>query len=460
VKIRGYRIELGEIEAVLESHADVNQALVVVTPVPDGTAQLSAYYTGNQLEPSQLQHFLRQKLPSYMEPVHYIWLEAMPLSLTGKVDRAALPQPGGEHIAVSVDVEPLSPMEAQIAALWCEHLRLDRVGKEDNFFGLGGYSLLATQMIYDLRTEHQVDIPISAMLDNPTIKEMANYIQNLCGGGCQPDERLIKLNRIDQGEPLFLIHPAGGGVNMYGALAQTITSPRPLIAIKAAGMGDHHEPDTCILAMAKRYSDDIQSYQPEGRIHLLGFSMGGQIALHMARMFEELGRQVAFLSLIDTAAPHLFTSTGTIPDKWEIFLNIADCQRHELPPEFETLATSQQVEHLYQMGLSKKRISPGFSQRDMIELAAMTIAHLEASQNVPDVSYSGRVHLFRAEEQPDELGNFADLGWGNQLPDLVVHNMSGHHRSPFREPHVQRLGEEISTLLENVSNNLRFSEVS
>jgi amino acid adenylation domain-containing protein/non-ribosomal peptide synthase protein (TIGR01720 family) len=181
VKVRGFRIELGEIESVLGLHPEVRETLVLVREDTPGDQRLVAYVlpqAGHAPGASVLRDFLMQRLPEYMVPAAFILLEALPLNAHGKVDRAALPRPGGESQANdSRYVAPRTPVEREVAALWCELLDVPRVGVHDNFFVLGGHSLLALQMAARMLAAFQVELPLNTLFDSPTLETLAQEIE-------------------------------------------------------------------------------------------------------------------------------------------------------------------------------------------------------------------------------------------------------------------------------------------
>jgi amino acid adenylation domain-containing protein len=183
VKVRGFRIELGEIEVVLGQHPAVQQATVVAREDKPGEKQLVAYL---QHKPEQfptvteLRSFLKSKLPDYMIPSAFVILDALPLTPNGKVDGQALPLPDpGRPELEEVFVAPRNPVEQSLAEIWAQLLRVDRVGIHDNFFDLGGHSLLATQVISRMREGFQVEIPLRALFENPTVAGLAVQIAQL-----------------------------------------------------------------------------------------------------------------------------------------------------------------------------------------------------------------------------------------------------------------------------------------
>ncbi|HLK61110.1 MAG TPA: amino acid adenylation domain-containing protein, partial [Chthonomonadaceae bacterium] len=182
VKVRGFRIELGEIESVLSQHPGVREAAVLARE--DGTQdkRLVAYVVSRNgaVHPNDLREHLRDKLPGYMIPSVFVALPSLPLSPNGKVDRKALPAPeAGEQRETYV--APRTPIEEGLAEIWCEILRVERVGIHANFFELGGHSLLATQAISRFRSTFQVELPLRTLFEAPTIALLAQKIAALPG---------------------------------------------------------------------------------------------------------------------------------------------------------------------------------------------------------------------------------------------------------------------------------------
>ena len=181
VKIRGYRIELGEIEAVLKQHRDVTDAVVNVDAGPKGERRLVAYIIGDPENPpvfKELEEFLEKKLPGYMVPKEYLLLEALPLNVNGKVDRKALPKSDRREEELQAGyVAPRTPLEKRLAALWAEVLERDQVGLYDDFFAIGGDSLIATRLVLKIRESLKVDLSLPKLFDAPTVAQLAERIK-------------------------------------------------------------------------------------------------------------------------------------------------------------------------------------------------------------------------------------------------------------------------------------------
>jgi len=200
VKIRGFRIEMGEIEAVLNTHPQIQQAVVIATEEVSGNKRLVAYVvtSDESLTTNQLREFLKQQLPEYMMPSAFVTLDTLPLTPNGKVDHKALPAPDGEINCEHVKVIPRTPSEEIIANIFAAVLGVQNVGIHDNFFTNGGHSLLATQLISRLRLAFEVEIPIRAVFESPTVTQL--------------EKTITQLRTIERGLTLPPIQPIKGDI--------------------------------------------------------------------------------------------------------------------------------------------------------------------------------------------------------------------------------------------------------
>ncbi|MFP2903247.1 phosphopantetheine-binding protein, partial [Corallococcus sp. 4LFB] len=179
VKLRGFRIELGEIEAALARQPGVREVAVLVREDVPGDKRLVAYLVLAPEAPSvsELRRALQQQLPGYMVPAHLLPLDALPLTPNGKLDRRALPAPDARPSLDTGFIAPQSALEVQLASAWQAVLRLDKVGIHDNFFDLGGNSLLATQVVSRLRDQSAISVPLHVLFQAPTLSGLARHLQ-------------------------------------------------------------------------------------------------------------------------------------------------------------------------------------------------------------------------------------------------------------------------------------------
>jgi acyl carrier protein len=180
VKIRGFRIELGEIAKVIREHPKIKDAYVLALDTASDRNQIVAYAVPNPqstIGATELRSYVRIKLPDYMVPAKFIFLDALPVSPNGKIDRKALPVPGRSRPELDTPLVPgRTLLEKDLAQIWSDVLALDQVGIHDNFFDLGGHSLAATRVVTRVFRHFQVDVPLQRLFDSPTVAEMAVVI--------------------------------------------------------------------------------------------------------------------------------------------------------------------------------------------------------------------------------------------------------------------------------------------
>lgn len=179
VKNRGYRVEPGEIEVCLSNHPGIAQAVVDVRVDKNGAPQLVAWYQGEPTSTSDLRQFLGATLPEYMIPARFMNVQGLPRTPSGKVDRKALPDPTGKRPILANDyLEPETPVQQIVANLWSDMLDIAPVGISDNFFDIGGNSLLGLRFVASLKRETEIDLPVTTLFDHPTIAGLSEKIDN------------------------------------------------------------------------------------------------------------------------------------------------------------------------------------------------------------------------------------------------------------------------------------------
>jgi acyl carrier protein len=194
VKIRGYRIELGEIEAALNRHNAVSEAVVLASADEAGEKRLVAYVVmGGAAEVGELRNYLKERLPQYMVPSGYVRMEQMPLTANGKVDRRALPAYESSRADASAKfVAPRTPIEEKLVGIWCKVLNTQQVSIYDNFFDLGGHSLLVTRVLNAVREVYGIDLPMRMFFELPTVAALAEQLQT----ARQPENEMERVSRM------------------------------------------------------------------------------------------------------------------------------------------------------------------------------------------------------------------------------------------------------------------------
>ena len=209
VKIRGFRIELGEIEASLTDHSSVRQAVVLAREDEPDDKRLVAYVvaaTDPAPGSAALRAHLHGRLPEYMVPSAFVFLDALPLSSNGKIDRRALPLPPPDRPNLDVPyVAPGTPLESAICAMYSDLLGIENIGIDDGFFDLGGHSVIATQLVSRLRGAFQLELPLGRFFQSPTVRETARWIS--AEGRADGDHRVVSIPRTSRGGDVPLSLP-------------------------------------------------------------------------------------------------------------------------------------------------------------------------------------------------------------------------------------------------------------
>ncbi|SOS34926.1 peptide synthetase [Pseudomonas syringae group genomosp. 3] len=305
VKIRGLRIELGEIEARLHEHAGVREANVIDIDGPSGK-QLVAYLVPTDVDqaPDALREALKTHLkahvPDYMVPIYFVFLDVMPLTANGKLDRRALPKPDVSQSQQGY-VAPRTEFEQRLAALWEQVLQVEQVGLNDNFFALGGHSLLAVSLAGRIRGTFDISIKLHDFLLMQTLGELADFMR---ADEARVKSAVIAMNANQSGAaPLFCLPPGGGGTYSYYPLAGQLSDSRPVYGLVNKAYVVPGWFDTSWQEMVAYYVEQIRTTQPHGPYNLLGWSMGGALAIEVAHVLERDGDTVSFLGLVDTQLP-------------------------------------------------------------------------------------------------------------------------------------------------------------
>jgi nonribosomal peptide synthetase DhbF len=298
VKIRGFRIELGEIEAALNNYPEVAQAVVIAREGKSGEKQLLGYVVASPeatIDPAILRNGLARMLPDYMVPAAIVQLDEVPLTVNGKLDVRALPDP--DFLASKSYRAPRTIREETLCSLFNEVLGLEHVGIDDNFFEIGGHSLLAIRLVSRIRATLGLELSIRNIFEAPTVAGLAARMANPILA--DPYEVVLPIRISGSCLPLFCIHPGLGLSSGYSAIIQHIDSSRPIYGVQNRGLNHPGPLPGSIAEMAGEYLVHIRKLQPHGPYYLLGWSFGGCVAQAMASLLEQMGEEVGLLALLD-----------------------------------------------------------------------------------------------------------------------------------------------------------------
>ncbi len=296
VKVRGFRIELGEIEAALTAHPSVAHAAVTVREDRPGDRRLVGYVVpaaGHMggANTTALRTPLSAMVPEHMVPSAFVFLEDLPLTASGKLDRRRLPAP--VTTASAPGREPASVQEEVLCRIFAEELNVPTIGVDDNFFERGGHSLLAVRLVRRIRTVMGVEVSLQTLMEAPSVAGLAPRI------GLPPTSEslrtLLPIRPRGSRPPLFCVHPRSGLSWCFAPLAALADADTPLYGLQARDVDAAGTLPASIREMAAEYVAELRTVRPTGPYHLLGWSMGGRVAHEMAVQLQESGHQVALV---------------------------------------------------------------------------------------------------------------------------------------------------------------------
>src|SRR6185312_10122800 len=475
VKIRGYRIELGEIEAQLARHADVREAAVVAREDGQGEKRLVAYLVPRSAAaPPTLEavrDHLAGMLPEYMVPAAYVALDCLPLTPNGKLDRRSLPEPDAVYLLRRRHEAPQGAVEEALVAIWQALLRVERVGRNDNFVELGGYSMLALDLRSRIADELGTEIPLSALVAAPTVARLAQWI-----AGQARRDSLVLIREGTGGPPIFLVHDGDGETLLYRNLALRLDRRHPVYGLNPRALPGVPMAHTRIMDMAAYHIQKMATVQPHGPYLLGGMCAGGVIAFEMALQLQARGERVAMIALLDAADPEAALKP------WRSARERLDRMAGELrqaravsAPRRALLLAGSLARKLrnfaaYQVGKTwrdardrmRLRLLRAALDRDraptkLLGQPSATITYLYAQREYRPGGQlrDGDLVLFRATRGEGIDAPFIDFyddplfGWSIRSPRGVrLEDVPGGHTSMLQEPHVDVLARRMQAAID------------
>ncbi len=422
VKIQGYRIELTGIESVLLKIPSIQQTAVIVKNSHFKNKYLCAYIVVDKDPPTShdIKSFLLAHLPSYMVPKEFYVTQSIPLKQNEKIDYKALEAQHSELLVFDYDVNTdLDEYELNVIKIWQTAFHDNQIKICDDFFDLGGNSLIALQIISELNSFYKIDIPLSYLFEYPTITMLAEKIKKLImpiSEQCHNTQlrSVIKLSDHSNGIPLFLIHPVGGSVFWYKQLAKHIHDKYTVFGIQDISIEGDDLRFESLEEMAQYYLHQISQIYSGDNYFIGGASFGATVAFEMAHQIIRAGKKVSFLGFFDGWAEY--------PEE---LMN--QHSSHLLSYKDSTLSASEQKKTDY------------FEQLENYRRNLLIHYKLKPLK-------SGAV-LFKASELWESFHAIDDpynLWKPFILDNLEVHQTPGNHETIFFDPNVQKLGEIIS----------------
>jgi amino acid adenylation domain-containing protein len=454
VKIRGYRIELSEIEDSLQQNPEVQQAVVIARDKYPSEKILVAYVISKgSFDKETLTSFLQERLPDYMVPRIIIPLNILPLTENGKLDRKSLPDP---DLFYKFGTRKIRKAETEhqkmLMSVWKDALHLRQISIDDNFFDLGGHSLIAIRIIRTIEQKTNRRLPITSLFESPTIEKLARLLEG--------DEKrsywksLVPIRATGSKPTLYLVHGSGLTVLVFHALATFLDPDQPVFGLQARGLNGIDEPFDKMEDIASGYLAEILEQNPHGPYSLVGYSFGGIVAFEMAKRLKGMGKEVTMLAVLDAFADNSsYFDSASIRWKKKIKRQF---------PKFKFILSSfierpvptirYQIDFvrykLHDLLLSLGLVKNGLDEEERIEhFTKINSKHEIAYSTYQMKPYNGKIDLFRVKTRNYYLDDPIYLGWKPYAAEIEIHEISGDHKTFLLPPNVSELARILEEIM-------------
>lgn len=482
VKIRGMRVEPGEIEAKIKQLDSVREIAVVAREEPAGNRFLVAYVSSDDRTAveAELRSYLPQVLPEHLVPAFFVFVDALPKTTSGKIDRRLLREgPEFKPRSTSEWIAPRNELEQKLSEIWETTLGLDSISVTSDFFELGGNSLVAVKLFYEIEKVLDRKVPLSTLFRAPSIEKLAALLQQ--SHSLTHESCLVSIQPKGSLPPFFCVHAAGGNVLFYRDLARRLGSEQPFYGIQARRIGGAQVAHSDVKDMASCYINEMRTVQPKGPYYFGGASFGGLVAVEIAQQLREQQEDVAFVALFDTRGPgYPRVLPGTTLLKSRVMSILSTLEHHRdslrlLEPGTRSDYISARVKKLKHRLWRARRKYADIARTEGLKASARTWQDemlgrtrfqpyaapgvvpgdyrrtegniRRAFDNYVPRFYPGKVTLFRASKQGKGICPDPTLGWGPLIERLEIHEVEGHHGSIVAEPYVQFLAEKLNDAL-------------
>ena len=466
VKVRGYRIELEEIEHALVKLDNIKEAVVIAREDTPGNPRLVGYVVlAAGREDASLntlsgawQEALMTILPEYMVPDDFVLLEAIPITPNGKTDRKSLPKPDYNQISRPGEyVAPRTDIEKQLAGIWQELMGLEEISILDNFFALGGRSLVAVQIMARIEKVTGKRLPLATLFEHSTIEKLALRL-NLDAKSITW-ESLVPIKPKGSKMPLYIVHGAGLNVLLFNALAMNMDEEQPVYGLQARGLNGIDEPLDVMEEIAANYIAEIIAQNPTGPYALAGYSLGGTIAYEMTRQLTKMGKEVKMLAVFDTYAKQTDIYDPilkrTINRIWLFVMKflysfVLFAKDPKRTIEYKSTTIRRKIIRFFWKLSGKEEKREGFFAYDN----EIDEASAKAKRNYYQKPLNIKVDLFRALKKTFYMADFKYLGWREfALKGVNVHDIPGEHNTIFAPPNDKEFAVVLQQCLDRVSGS-------
>ena len=427
--------------------------------IDDGEALvLECDYNADLFDPATIEHWLGE-LESLLEVIAgepMVCIEPLTARLRKNIARVPA------HAAKTDRAEarssaPQTETQTRLAALWREVLGVPDVGTADNFFALGGYSLLALRLYGRIEQEFGVRLPLPTLFQAPTLRALADVLSRAAASNSVSasvtHSTLVPLRASGSKPPLYCIHPDHGLVLFYQALANRLPPDQPVYGLQSVGVDGGEAPLTTLEEMAARYIQDIRRFQPAGPYHLGGYSLGGVVAAEMARQLHAEGQSVGLLALFDAYAPIAYQQNLIDKPRLRRMAGHLQLLKGSSPKDALHSLSEKAREALHgkkaNWQKAAEELAGSLAPERLAVLQTVILANEGAFFRYETPVCPARATLFRATEVSVFEERDPSLWWGgNFAGGLEIHDVPGAHLTMMNEPQVETLALTLTLCLD------------
>jgi amino acid adenylation domain-containing protein len=442
VKIRGFRIELGEIETLLAKYPTVERVTVIVHEDRPGGKRLVAYVVpkpGLEIVSADLRAHLERSLPDYMVPSIYMAMQSFPINANGKVNRQALPAPDWSQLSRGERTAPKDNLESILVRIWERVLGVPNIGVDDNFFDLGGHSVLAVRLLSEVEKVVGRKIPLSSLFRGSTVATLANVLRE--GSESAPEPLVTEFNAgMESSPPIFAVAAPGVRAIGYALLSRHFGAAQGFYKLQAKAPIVQGRPlnPVELRALAKQYIAGMRAVQREGPYYLAAMCGGCQIAEQMILQLESQGQDVRLFAIFDTwVLEHVHRRWG-----WHVF------SYQQRLRWMRNAGVKESLAWIKRASASRMRIWTGKTH------ASKPWVNAYWPENFQPPRFRAPIVLFKRPKQQYYYIDDPLMGWGARSEGGVeVHEVNADHHEVLREPHVQMISEVIVARLNHAAGN-------
>lgn len=478
IKLRGFRIELEEIEIVLNKHDNIKCSTVIISDDKNEEyKKIIAYIVpNNEFDETDVREYLNLKLPNYMVPTHIIELSKFPLSRNGKINKKALPDPDKFSVKKTNYEKPKSHIEVVLTEIWEELLQIRQISVTDDFFLLGGNSLLAVRLVAKIKNSFNKEFPINLIFESPTIRSLSSKL-----GYVNTEDKhqpLMSINKKGNKTPIFCTPPVGGYSLGYNDLSKILGNDQPFYGFVARGLDGTDEPYKSVEETALSYIKEIKKIDPNGPYIIGGYSFGAKVAYEIAFQLEKEGYEINRLFIFDSPSPDIdnFDYSSLYPSSYKDWLLLMSRLFNRLSQDNDSKQISLSINDFDGLQTKEEQLKIFYDKlKDVGE--DFTFDQVRGNIDVyihnSLLAYSARGKIIKSpitlikcgieheslysKKSDNNFNEFfrerrdkPDFGWGDFTANIVsVHQIECTHFDLLEQPYVRQLSLIVKNTLVN-----------